>query len=64
MDRRLVWFCVLLAPVLGWSAIAPHDTFTWFLEVLPIFIGLPIALACSGGFHCRRCCWCCCGCTA
>lgn len=45
MDRRLLWFCVLLAPVLGWSALAPHDTFTWFLEVLPIFIGLPIALA-------------------
>ncbi len=45
MDRRLVWFCALLAPVLGWSAVAPHDTFTWFLEVLPIFIGLPIALA-------------------
>lgn len=45
MDRRLLWFCVLLAPVLGWSAVAPHDTFTWFLEVLPIFIGLPIALA-------------------
>ena len=45
MDRRLVWFCALLAPVLAWSAVAPHDTFTWFLEVLPIFIGLPIALA-------------------
>ena len=45
MDRRLVWFCVLLAPVLGWSVVAPHDYFTWFLEVLPIFIGLPIGLA-------------------
>ncbi|MBI2814332.1 MAG: DUF2238 domain-containing protein [Opitutae bacterium] len=45
MDRRLLWFCALLAPVLGWSAVAPHDYFTWFLEVLPIFIGLPVALA-------------------
>jgi putative membrane protein len=45
MDRRLVWFCALLAPVLGWSAIAPHDYFTWFLEIAPVFIGLPIALA-------------------
>lgn len=44
-DRRLLWFCVLLAPVLGWSAIAPYDRFTWFLEVLPIVIGLPIAFA-------------------
>jgi putative membrane protein len=45
MDRRLPWFCGLLAPVLIWSAIKPHDYFTWFLEVAPIFIGLPIALA-------------------
>ena len=22
MDRRLIWFCALLAPVLGWSLIA------------------------------------------
>ena len=44
-DRRLIWFCVLLAPVLGWSAVAPHDYFTWFLEIVPVFIGLPIALA-------------------
>lgn len=45
MDRRLIWFMVLLAPVLGWSAVGPHDRFTWFLEVAPIFVGLPIALA-------------------
>jgi len=45
MDRRLLWFCALLAPVLAWSAVRPHDYFTWFLEILPVFIGLPIALA-------------------
>jgi putative membrane protein len=45
MDRRLIWFMVLLAPVLGWSAVGPHDRFTWFLEVAPIFVGLPIVLA-------------------
>lgn len=45
MDRRLIWFVALLAPVLAWSAVRPHDTFTWFLEVLPIFIGLPVAFA-------------------
>jgi putative membrane protein len=45
MDRRLIWFCGLLAPVLAWSAVGPHDRFTWFLEVAPIFVGLPIALA-------------------
>lgn len=45
MDRRLLWFCGLLAPVLAWSAVRPHDYFTWFLEIAPVFIGLPIALA-------------------
>lgn len=45
MDRRLSWFCALLFPVLVWSAVAPHDYFTWFLEVAPIFIGLPVAWA-------------------
>ncbi|HEY8993827.1 MAG TPA: DUF2238 domain-containing protein [Lacunisphaera sp.] len=45
MDRRLLWFCGLLVPVLVWSAVAPHDRFTWFLEVAPIFVGVPIALA-------------------
>ena len=45
MDRRLVWFALLLAPVLGWSAIKPHDFFTWLLEVFPVLIGLPVAFA-------------------
>ena len=44
MDRRLIWFCALLAPVLGWSAVAPHDYFTWFLEVVPVLVGVPVAL--------------------
>ena len=25
MDRRLLWFVGLLAPVLGWSAVGPQD---------------------------------------
>ncbi len=45
MDRRLVWFCVLLAPVVVWSAVRPHDYFTWWLEVAPIFIGMPVVFA-------------------
>ena len=28
--------------VLGWSAILPHDYFTWFLEVAPALIGLAV----------------------
>jgi len=31
--------------VLAWSAVRPHDYFTWFMEVAPIFIGVPILLA-------------------
>ena len=45
MDRRLIWFGVLLAPVFAWSAVRPRDGFTWLLEVLPVLIGLPLALA-------------------
>lgn len=45
MDRRLIWFATLLAPVLAWSAVRPHDYFTWGLEIVPVFIGLPLAFA-------------------
>jgi putative membrane protein len=32
----------ILGVVMLWSAIRPHDYFTWFLEVFPVFIALPI----------------------
>jgi putative membrane protein len=35
----------LVLAVLVWSGIAPHDRFTWLLEVAPVLIGLPIVLA-------------------
>jgi putative membrane protein len=38
---RPALLAVVLA-VLAWSGIAPHDRFTWFLEVAPVLIGLPI----------------------
>jgi len=49
--RRLPLFllAVVLA-VLVWSGVAPHDRFTWVLEVLPVFIGLPIVLATARRF--------------
>ena len=34
--------CVAVAMVLVWSVIGCHDLFTWFLEVLPVLIGIPI----------------------
>lgn len=44
-DRR--YYAVLLT-MLGavsvWSAIQPHDRFTWYLEVFPVMLALPILL--------------------
>jgi putative membrane protein len=31
---------VILSLVFAWSAIAPHDRFTWWLEILPVLIAL------------------------
>ncbi len=36
--------------VLVWSAIAPHDYFTWILEVFPALIGVTIVLATARRF--------------
>jgi putative membrane protein len=33
-----------LIAVLIWSGIQPHDRFTWFLEVAPVLIGVPILI--------------------
>jgi putative membrane protein len=33
-----------LMAVLVWSGIQPHDRFTWFLEVAPVLIGVPILI--------------------
>jgi putative membrane protein len=33
------------AAILIWSGIAPRDRFTWFLEVAPVLIGVPILVA-------------------
>jgi putative membrane protein len=42
MDRRLIWFLALLAPVIIWSWIGPHDRFTWWLESAPAVVGVPL----------------------
>lgn len=46
---RLTLLAMVLA-VLAWSGIAPHDRFTWFLEVAPVLIGLPIVVATARRF--------------
>ncbi|PKO47673.1 MAG: DUF2238 domain-containing protein [Betaproteobacteria bacterium HGW-Betaproteobacteria-22] len=51
-------FFFLLFSILGvvfiWSAIAPHDYFTWFLEVFPVLIVLPLLLATYSRFKFTR----------
>ena len=48
MPKRLpgyeIALLLSLAAVLVWSGIAPHDRFTWFLEVAPVLIGVPILI--------------------
>jgi len=41
-NRELLVLCFLLAGVTVWSWIDPFDRLTWWLESLPVFIGLPI----------------------
>jgi putative membrane protein len=42
IDPRLWLLATLL--VLAWSGIAPKDRFTWFLEVAPVLIALPLLI--------------------
>jgi putative membrane protein len=42
------------AAVLVWSGIQPHDRFTWFLEVAPVLIGVPILVALWPRFRLTR----------
>jgi putative membrane protein len=42
------------AIVLLWSGIAPHDRFTWLLEVAPVMIGAPVLVALWPRFRLTR----------
>lgn len=46
---RFIWLAV--AAVFVWSAIRPHDYFTWILEVFPAIIGAVILTATSRRFR-------------
>jgi putative membrane protein len=46
-SKHLIFWMASLLAVFIWSAINPHDYFTWFLEVLPVLLGLAIlAITC------------------
>jgi len=36
--------CAVLVVVLLWSLVGCHDLFTWFLEVVPVLIGVPLLI--------------------
>jgi putative membrane protein len=38
-------FLAAVCAVLVWSAVHPHDYFTWLLEVIPALIGIPVLIA-------------------
>lgn len=42
--RRFAALVAVAVAVFVWSAIKPHDYFTWFLEVLPVLIAAPILM--------------------
>jgi len=42
---NLVSYMIILLGVFVWSAIRPHDYFTWFLEVFPAILGVGIFAA-------------------
>ena len=44
----------ILTAVFVWSAVKPHDYFTWILEVLPVIIALPVLLASYKSFPLTR----------
>jgi putative membrane protein len=58
MDRRSsryeLFLLVSLVAILLWSGIGPHDRFTWFLEVAPVLIGVPVLLLVYPRFRLTR----------
>ena len=49
MNKSAVWLVIFFA-VLVWSGINPKDQFTWFLEVAPALIALPILIYTRNSF--------------
>lgn len=41
-SQLLIILLILTLSVLLWSGISPHNTFIWFLEVLPVMIAMPV----------------------
>jgi putative membrane protein len=44
-SREPAALLALVAAVLAWSGVGPHDRLTWLLEVFPVLLGAPILVA-------------------
>ena len=44
-EKSLIFAMLALLLIMVFSAIHPHDRTTWFMEVAPIFIALPVMAA-------------------
>jgi putative membrane protein len=53
-SRYELLLLVSLVVLLIWSGIGPHDRFTWFLEVAPVVIGVPILVLAYPRFRFTR----------
>jgi putative membrane protein len=40
--RDLVWMTAVVIPALALSGVEPHDRLTWYLEIFPVAIALPL----------------------
>lgn len=52
--RYLFFLLFGLSIVIAWSAIAPHDWPTWFLEAAPVLIAVPLLMATHRSFPLSR----------
>lgn len=53
-NRFALTLLAIVAVVLVWSGIQPHDRFTWFLEVFPVLLGAPLLVATHRRFPLTR----------
>jgi len=55
LSARQLWlYAIAMLALTAWSGWRPHELGTWFMEVAPIFIALPILLASYGRFPLTR----------
>jgi len=49
--RGVILWLIIFCSILAWSAIRPHDYFTWFMEVLPALSAVSVMAATYRSFR-------------